>query len=82
MLLHLDERVSVATRAVMFMRRVGMMTPIPRGREVVCRRRPRRFIAGPRRLGGALPLGLTLHACVGMFRVRAAIWRRIRASSS
>jgi hypothetical protein len=69
-------------RAVVLMPRVGMMTPSPRVREVVCRARPRRFIAGPRRLGGALPLGLSLHACVGMFRVRAAIWRRICASSS
>ncbi len=69
-------------RAVVFMRRVGIVTPSPRGREVGCPARPRRFFAGPRRLGGALPLGLTLRACVGMFRVRAAIWRRIRASSS
>ena len=69
-------------RAVVRMLRVGMMTPSPRVREVVCRRRLRRFIAGPRRFGGALPLGLSLHACGVMFRVRAAIWRRIRASSS
>ena len=82
MLLHLDESVSVPTRAVVFMRRIGMMTPIPRGREVGCRARPRRFIAGPRRLGGALPLGLTLHACVGMFRMRAALWRWFHTSSS